>query len=134
MHAGMQQLSVINRTRNDLIHLGIRARRGSFLITNEMFATSRAKLRRLHMDFKDFQLIQTDLEWIIWKLMQLGGMLDVKQRPSMTREDKFAFDLARAVRTSLRKHPSGEWNYTPRLQASRPRKSRAKSPRPNAPT
>ena len=34
----------------------------AFSITNEMFATSRAKLRRLHMDFKDFQLIQTDLE------------------------------------------------------------------------
>ena len=121
----LQQLGEINRVRNDIVHLGARPKRGGFKVSNELFARSRLKLRRLHLSFQSFDQIDADLEYIIWKLLELGGMLDTTTTLSPSSPEKaFIRALSRGVKKGLRTAQQGAWNYKPQLQAARRRKSR----------
>lgn len=123
----LQQLGEINRARNDLVHLGARPKRGGFKVSNEMFARSRLKLRRVHLSFRSFDQMDADLEYIIWKLLDLCGALDQgSARPSPSSKDMFIQALARGVKKGLQTGQHGAWNYKPQQQAVRRRKSRGK--------
>lgn len=132
IQAIIEQLGVIGRARNDLVHMGPRNINGKerWVVSNERYLRSRKQPRRRFMlSAREFEKIDNDLHDILFRLMMHAKLA----RPS-PHDDKFSRIIKSTIRFNYRQAKPAAWLYKSHKPASRRRKRRAHLPtRPHQP-